>query len=58
VSRQPDPAAIAVLASQLRLDEKRLLEAMERRGMACYWSGAGPRTLSGSPPASACRCVP
>lgn len=26
---------IAVLASVLRLDEKRLLEAMERRGMAC-----------------------
>jgi [lysine-biosynthesis-protein LysW]---L-2-aminoadipate ligase len=35
VSHQRGPAAIAVLASQLRLDEKRLLEAMERRGMAC-----------------------
>lgn len=27
--------ALAVLASQLRLDEKRLLEALERRGVAC-----------------------
>jgi [lysine-biosynthesis-protein LysW]---L-2-aminoadipate ligase len=35
VSRHRPPAAVAVLASQLRLDEKRLLEAMERRGLAC-----------------------
>lgn len=52
MSRPAGPAAVAVLASQLRPDEKRLLEAIERRGLPCehvdpraMWS-----TLDGAPP--------
>ena len=35
MSQHRDPGTVAVLASQIRLDEKQLLQALERRGLAC-----------------------
>lgn len=43
MNRRPGAPALVVLASQVRLDERRLLEAFERRGAAC--EHADPRAL-------------